>query len=96
MKPPTTFRAAKVIGIVEDICKSLKKREESDKHNKPSYQKDLKRIRDTLQQNNVLECVPNRKMACKLVTLKELLLASVDADVAHEWIIENIVPHFIF
>lgn len=100
VKPPTTLRAAKVIGIVEDICKSfnaeMNRREESDKHNKPSYQKDLKRIRDTLQQNNVLECVPNRKMGCKLVTLKELLLASVDADIVHEWIIENIVPHFIF
>ena len=100
MKPPTILRAAKVIGIIEDICKSfnveMNRGEESDKHNKPSFQKDLNLIRDTLKQNKVLDYIPERKIAWKSVSLSELLLASVDNNVIHEWIIENIVPHFIF
>uniref|UniRef100_A0A1X7TRY5 DUF6589 domain-containing protein n=2 Tax=Amphimedon queenslandica TaxID=400682 RepID=A0A1X7TRY5_AMPQE len=99
VKPQTILRAAKVIGIVEDICNSfnaeMSRKEESGKHNKPSYLKDLKLIMDTLKQSKVLQRVPHREIT-KSVSVSKLLLATVDANAIQEWIIENIVPHFIF
>ena len=59
-------------------------KEESDKHNKPLYQKTCNIIRDTIK-----SYIPDRNIACQSVSLSELLLALVDHDV-----IENIVPHY--
>jgi L1 cell adhesion molecule like protein len=89
-------RAAKVIGIVDEICRNFgaeNNQHESDLHRKPSFNKDFQLIHDTLTQMQVFNYIPNRKHT--FVALSKNLLPSVDNNRIKEWIIQNHIPYFI-
>ena len=86
-------RAAKAIGLVDEICRSFGDEmmtHKSDKHKKPSYEKDLNLILDVLRENDVFSVIADRKH--KFVAVQQCLLESINNDNVADWIIDNIIP----
>ena len=80
MKPSSVTRAARAIGVVDEICRSfgneMGRQDDSDKHRKPSYIKDYKLILDELDAIDIYKNIPNRKH--KNIFLKKNILEYVD------------------
>lgn len=97
IKPGSLMRAAKAIGVVEDICKTfsteMKRAEDSDKHKKPSYMKDFNLIRGVLEDNNVFNNIPKRRRLN--FSFVNCLLEAIEDEGIKDWLIERIVSCFI-
>ena len=97
VKPGSLQRAARAIGVVEEICLSFGKemgaKKDSDKHAKPSYEKDFKWIRDVLQEKQIFEHIPKRRHA--FIAMNECVLQGVDNEKIADWVIEYIIPNFM-
>ena len=97
VKPSSVTRAARAIGVVDEICRSfgneMGRQDDSDKHRKPSYIKDYKLILDELDAIDIYKNIPNRKH--KNIFLKKNILESVNVDKYTDWIVERIIPSFI-
>ena len=95
VKPSTIQRAAKAIGIVDDICgafnKSLGVSTDSTKHSTPSYNKDFKRVLDQLTECEIF--CDQRNRSYKKFSFTNCLL---DHDSVTQWIVENVIPSAIF
>lgn len=94
IQPSTLTRAAKGIGIVDDICKvfgeSLGNSESSDKHSKRSSHKDFQMVLQQLNESKVLEIVSSR--GHNHVQVKQCLLETIDYGTVTEWLNNNIIP----
>ena len=98
VKPSTIQRAAKAIGIVDDICgafnKSLGVSTDSTKHSTPSYNKDFKRVLDQLTECEIF--CDQRNRSYKKFSFTNCLLEKTDHDSVTQWIVENVIPSAIF
>lgn len=66
IKPSTLVTSSRVIGIVDDICKSFQSvvrrgKQRSVVHHKPSSVRDLEKIKEELMAKKVFEIIPKRR-----------------------------------
>ena len=96
--PSILQRAAKAVGIVDDICgafnKSLGVSADSTKHSTPPNEKDFKRVLDQLTECEIFCNQKNRSH--KKFSFTNSLQEKTNYDNAIDWIVENVIPSAIF
>ena len=98
IQPPTLVKAARSIGLVDDICRAFEQetaavKEDTGKHSKPSSSKDYQRILTQLIESKAFSAISGRKCA---ISLDHCLLDSFNKDEICEWLTERIIPCVIF
>ena len=97
IQPPTLVRAAKSIGLIDDICRVFEQetagKDESERHRKPSNLKDFRRILSQLIESEVFRKLNKRKCS---ISLRHCLLDKLDEEQMHSWIIERVMPNILY
>lgn len=100
IKPSSITRAARALGIVDEICRSFRDSlsvdDVSDIHHKPLFAKDLKMLTDILRDKRVFDVIPGRRHAFISKSNSLPLLERVNDENIQDWIIERIVPSIVF
>uniref|UniRef100_A0A1X7TE95 Uncharacterized protein n=1 Tax=Amphimedon queenslandica TaxID=400682 RepID=A0A1X7TE95_AMPQE len=101
IQPHSIAKAAKSIGIVDDVCRKFEiemkgQIESMGPHSKPSSQKDVKLIINELRDSRALSCLQGMNARQNSFNISKCLLDSLDRNDFHVWLTENIVPCIIF
>ena len=99
IKPSSLVTSSRVIGIVDDICKSFESevrrgKQRSDVHHKPSSVRDLEKIKEELMAKKVFEIIPKRRH--NAFSFKKCVLEAVDYQDVRDYIVDKILPQILF
>ena len=100
IQPPTLCRAARAIGVVDNICSVFerettgKRKGKSGRHSKPSSLKDHACILEQLLECQVYSQHHQRKHHG--ILLKTCLMDSCDTEMIYEWMVNNIISDVLY
>ena len=98
IQPTSLLTASKVIGIVDSICRSFEDqvhgRQVSDVHRKPSTNKDFDKIKEELIAKQVFKIIDNRRHF--FFKFEKCVLESIDYEVVKDYLIDKILPKFLY
>jgi L1 cell adhesion molecule like protein len=98
IQPSVIQKAAKSIGVVEEVCNAFQKemrpnRDISDKHSKPSSTKDFNLIKKEITDKKVFDIIPKRRHM--VYSAEKCILEKVCHEKVEDYILEKVIPFFM-